>query len=283
MELDQMASMFRSAWKQGYQYSPPQLKKIVLITDKDRNKSAQILDNVKSYLSVLNDDPPEWEVVCKDDYHSVTALIERCQDWQADLIVSYRHLWNNEKGLHHSIGVYLDMLTQTTDIPVLVLPHLEDKNYAQVLQNTNEVMVITDHMAEEQSMIDYAVRLTENKGKLFLAHVEHMHVYKRYIDAISKISELNTDVAQEKIAHQLLKEPREFIAKIVEALEEGEINLEIIPLVTFGHTVKTYGELMKKHKIDLLILHTKDGDQLAMQGDAYSIAVEFTDIPLLLM
>lgn len=283
MELDQMASMFRSAWKQDYAYTPPQLKKLLLITDKDSAKSAQILENVKAYLGVLNDDPPEWRVLSKEDYHTISVLIENCQAWQPDLIISYRHLWHDEKGLNHSIGAYLDMLTQCTDIPVLVLPHLENKDYTQALNSTQEVMVITDHLAEEQGIIDYGVRLTQQQGTLFLAHVEHMHVYKRYIKAISKIPDLNTEIAEDKIANQLLKEPRELIDKIVLTLDNSDIDLNIVPLVTFGHTVKTYRELLDKHSIDLLILRTKDGDQLAMQGDAYSIAVEFTDIPLLLL
>lgn len=283
MELDQIESRFRSAWKQAYSYSPPQIKKIALITDKDAAKSELILGNVRTFLSVLSNDTPQWKVLCGDDFHLVSDLIRYCEAEKPDLIVTYRHLWSTEKGLHHSLGVYLDMLTQATDIPILVLPHLEDKDYAEVLKDTHEVMVITDHLSEDPALVNYGVRLTEEGGKLFLAHVEHMHEFKRYLKVIGKIPELNTEIAEAKIATQLLKEPRDFIEACVTNLFKEDIKREVEPLVTFGHTIKTYRELITRYKIDLLILQTKDGDQQAMHGEAYSIAVEFTDTPLLLL
>ena len=38
-----------------------------------------------------------------------------------------------------------------------------------------------------------------------------------------------------------------------------------------------------EHGIDLLVMHTKDEDQLAMHGLAYPLAIELRDIPLLLI
>jgi len=152
-----------------------------------------------------------------------------------------------------------------------------------VLKNTDEVMVITDHLAEDQRLVDYGVRLTSQGGKLFLAHVESKADYKRYIRVIGKIQDLDTEIAEKKIANQLLKEPRDFIQACTQQLEEQAIAIEVVPLVTFGHTVRSYRELLAKHNIDLLIMNTKDGEQLAMHGDAYSIAVEFTHLPLLLL
>lgn len=281
MELDQMESMFRSAYKTNYQYHNPHIQKVLLITDTSAETTEKILKNLKRYLSALG--RPDWCTLGKEDYRTVRELIDFCEQEQPDLIVTYRNLFYEEKGLSFSLGVYLDMLTQATDVPILVLPHLEDKNYESVLENTNEVMVVTDHLAGDHRLIDYGVKFTEHGGHLFLAHVEHMTDYKRYVAAISKIPELDTKVAEVKLAQQLLKEPREFIGTCKSQLDEQNIDLEIVPLITFGHTVKTYRELLQKHNIDLLILHTKDGDQLAMHGDAYSIAVEFSDLPLLLI
>ncbi len=283
MELDQAASLFRSAWKQDYLYQAPPLKNITLITDRDSAKSAEILASVQRYLAVLGPAESEWTVLTKADFQNVKDLIIACEQSPPDLIVTYRHLWTDEKDLHHSLGVYLDMLTQATSIPVLVLPHLQDKNYANVLENTDEVMVITDHLSEDQRLVDYGVRLTSRGGKLFLAHVESKVDYKRYINIIGKIPDLNTEIAEEKIANQLLKEPRDFILACTQQLAEQDLNLEVIPLVTFGHTVRSYRELLEKHQIALLVMNTKDGEQLAMHGDAYSIAVEFTHLPLLML
>ena len=44
-----------------------------------------------------------------------------------------------------------------------------------------------------------------------------------------------------------------------------------------------YKKLIEQHEVDLLLLHTKDEDQLAMHGLAYPVTVELRDIPLLLI
>ena len=50
-----------------------------------------------------------------------------------------------------------------------------------------------------------------------------------------------------------------------------------------GRLVDEYRELIAKREIDLLVLHTKDDDQLAMHGAAYALAVELRGIPLLML
>ena len=44
-----------------------------------------------------------------------------------------------------------------------------------------------------------------------------------------------------------------------------------------------YQRLIEEHKVDLLVFHTKDEDQLAMHGLAYPLAVELRHIPLLMI
>ena len=43
-----------------------------------------------------------------------------------------------------------------------------------------------------------------------------------------------------------------------------------------GRRVDEYGDIVVKREIDLLVLHTKDDDQLAMHGAAYALAVELS-------
>ena len=50
-----------------------------------------------------------------------------------------------------------------------------------------------------------------------------------------------------------------------------------------GHHLSTYKELVQKHQVDLLVMNTKDEDQLAMHGIAYPLAVELREIPLLML
>ena len=50
-----------------------------------------------------------------------------------------------------------------------------------------------------------------------------------------------------------------------------------------GHHVKEYRRLVDGHDIELLVANTKDDDQLAMHGMAYSLSIELIDVPMLLL
>ncbi len=50
-----------------------------------------------------------------------------------------------------------------------------------------------------------------------------------------------------------------------------------------GDRVEEYRRLVEDHRVDLLVLNTLDGDQLAMHGQAYPLAVELRGIPLLML
>ena len=54
-------------------------------------------------------------------------------------------------------------------------------------------------------------------------------------------------------------------------------------MVTSGHHIRTYRRLIEEHEVDLLVMNTKDEDQLAMHGLAYSLAIELRAIPLLML
>ena len=47
--------------------------------------------------------------------------------------------------------------------------------------------------------------------------------------------------------------------------------------------VEDYRQLVVAGEIDLLVMNTREVDQLAMHGLAYTLAVELSDIPLLLL
>ena len=50
-----------------------------------------------------------------------------------------------------------------------------------------------------------------------------------------------------------------------------------------GHHLADYKRLITEHNIDLLVLNTKDEDQLAMHGLAYPLVIELRSTPLLLL
>ena len=50
-----------------------------------------------------------------------------------------------------------------------------------------------------------------------------------------------------------------------------------------GHRLSEYRRLIEAHAVDLLIMNTKDDDQLAMHGMVYPLTVCLRDIPLLML
>ena len=144
-------------------------------------------------------------------------------------------------------------------------------------------MAITDHLTGDSSLVRHAVAFTEPGGTLFLTHVEDDQVFARYIDVISKIPSIDTDSAEATLRAQLLKEPREYIDSCREVLKAAGVERTVEAVVTMGHRLSEYRRLVTEHEADLLVMHTKDKDQLAMHGMAYPLAVELREIPLLLI
>ena len=66
-------------------------------------------------------------------------------------------------------------------------------------------------------------------------------------------------------------------------IEAEGLGVKIEAIVAMGDRVDEYRRLVEEHHVDLLVLNTWDGDQLAMHGQAYPLAVELRGIPLLML
>ena len=284
--VDQFESLFRSAVKEVYQYEPIAIPNFLIIADFEQAEAYAWSEQVKSFLSVLSDESESvvWDVIAGGEFDSIEGLLAIVEEKAPDMICTYRHLHSNQWKQPYSLGDYIEVLTQATAIPVMVLPHPEAKRASDhALKDTNVVMAITDHITGDNRLVNYAVRFTEQNGVLFLTHVEDQSSFDRFIDAISKIPNLDTDLARDEISKQLLKEPLDFILSCRIGLNEHQSSIHIEEIVTMGHHLSTYKELVQKHQVDLLVMNTKDEDQLAMHGIAYPLAVELREIPLLML
>ena len=105
----------------------------------------------------------------------------------------------------------------------------------------------------------------------------------RYMEIISKIPTIDTDEARATLREQLLKEPQDYINGCVEICKKAGTQVTLEHLVVFGHHLSEYKRLIEEHEVDLLVLNTKDDDQIAMHGIAYALAVELRHIPLLML
>ena len=284
-KIDQFESAFRSAAKEVFSYEPIGIDSVLVVTDLEEYPARQFGDQVRQLLSGVESlASTAWQVVHGGEFASVRDLLDLVEKHRPGLICTYRNLHSEAWKWPFTLGDHLEVLTQATTTPVLVLPHPEaQKASDHAMENTDMVMAMTDHLTGDSRLVNFAVAFTEPQGRLWLTHIEDAAVHERYIEVISKIDTIDTDDAREAIHDQLLKEPHDFIRSCREVLAQQGLSIQVEEIVTMGYHLKEYEKLVEEHKVDLLVLNTKDEEQLAMHGMAYPLAVELRMIPLLML
>jgi len=283
-KVDQFESVFRAASKSVFEFAPVQVGSILVVTDLGEYEADRLGGEVKSFLRVVADDETAWRVVHGNEFGTMPELLALVEEARPDLIVTYRHLHSTSWQWPYTLGEYVDVLTQVTTTPVIVLPHPQAQRASKhALQHTYTVMALTDHLVGDHRLVNWALRFTEPDGRLFLTNVQSEATFEQFMGIISRLPGIETDAAREQIMAQLLREPTDYIASCKEVLEEAGVRIGIESVVTVGHRLSEYAALIEEHEIDLLVFNTKDDDQLAMHGLAYPLAIELRQIPLLML
>lgn len=281
-KVDQFESIFRSALKDSFEYKPIEFRSVLIVADKAEKDLKDYVETLKQFLAVLGPDVT-WSYFHNKTNSTTVDLIDIVNEAKPDIVCTYRNLNSHAWHLPYSLGEHLDVLVQKTDAPVLVLPHPETKAYDHAMKDTTDVMAMTDHMTNNHTLVNYAVAFTQTGGSVFLSHIEDDAVFERYIDAISKIPDIETDVAREEIRARLLKDPADYIDSCENVLKEHKLPIKVKSITGFGHRISEYRKYIEKKNIDLLVMNSKDEDQLAMHGLVYPLAIELREIPLLLL
>lgn len=280
--IDQFESIFKKADKPQFALENVDLDSMLVLSDADEAQTEVFMRQVVDFLdTTLLKKEIHWHRMCGHEHRAVSDVVRRVEELKPDLVCTFRNLHAPATDYPYSLGVYLDVLSQATDIPVLVLP--SPHRQAAIPTSTSCVMAIADHLTGDHHLVSYAARLVSPQGKLLLTHVEDQTVFERYMDVIGKISSIDTDWARESIREQLLNEPRDYIRSCAQVIEQSEMPISIEELVTFGHSLLDYKHLIEQHEVDLLVLNTKEQDQLAMHGLAYPLCVELRDTPILML
>ena len=283
-KVDQFESVFRAASKSLFEYAPFHVGSILLVTDLSEYEADRLGSEIQSFLGVLADDEAVWRVVHGGEFATMPQLLELVEEARPDLIVTYRHLHSESWQWPYTLGEYVDVLTQVTTTPVIVLPHPRAERASDhALQHTSTVMALTDNLVGDHGLVNWAVHFTEPEGRLFLTHIQSETTFEHFMGIISRLPSIETDAAREHIMAQLLREPRDYIASCRDVLEQAEVRITLESVVTVGHRLSEYARLIEEHEIDLLVFNTKDDDQLAMHGLAYPLAIELRQIPLLML
>ncbi|RLB61055.1 MAG: hypothetical protein DRI90_12270 [Deltaproteobacteria bacterium] len=284
-KLDQFASAFKSAAKAVYAHTPVTMGKVMVVSDLPAERSRRFADDVTDFLRVLGDrDPVVWHEHGAKPEEDVGDLLDEIERERPDLICCYRNLHGRARSFPFSLGAHVDVLTQATTTPVLLLPlPTDDGRLVETCENTDTVLVLTDHLTGRDRLVDYALRFTSTGGTLILAHLEDDAVFERYLDTIGKIPSIDTDNARERIRSQLCKEPHDYICSVREVLAVTAPNLKVEEEVRMGHRIGDCKQLVEEGDVDLVVMNTKDAEQLAMHGLAHPIAIELRGVPLLML
>lgn len=281
--VDQFQSVFRAADKAVFRTKLPQRKRVLTVSDLEGYSAEGLHGRVQGFLACLGEDV-EWFSAAPDSSQSVRELLDLVEQNRPDLVVTYRNLHSEAWRWPFSLGVHLDVLTQATEVPVLVLPHPESGEvFDRGLTGTDRVMAVTGHLQGDDELVNEAAAVVSEGGTLWLAHVEDETDFERIMDAISKVPSIDTESARELLLAQLLKEPRDYIRRCRVGLAPHLPSLKVEEVITLGSRVSDIKDLIEAHDIQLLVLHTKDADQLAMHGLAYPLAIELRETPLLLL
>ncbi len=280
--IDQFESIFKKADKPKFQLEDVQLRNLMVVTDDDHTQTDKFTDQVVDFLDRTQlDNEITWHKVSGSEHTSVSDLLEIVKHAQPDMICTYRNLHAPASDFPYSLGVYIDVLSQVTDMPVLVLP--SPNRSGEIPTDTLNVMAIADHLTGDHHLVSYAAKLTTKGGTLFLTHVEDKVDFERFMSVISKVPSIETEAARDAILQQLLNEPHDFIKSCASVIKESGLPISIEEIITLGHSLRDYQRLIEEHNVELLVVNTKQDDQLAMHGLAYPLCVELRDTPILML
>ncbi|MDP6444533.1 MAG: hypothetical protein QGG36_22170 [Pirellulaceae bacterium] len=281
--LDQFESAFKSADKRPFQFAPVTFDSVLVVTDLNESMAGEYQSRLAVFLQRINP-APRWNVLANDALDSVDGLLERVRTESPDLICTYRNLQLPARQHPYSLGVFVDVLTQATAVPVMLTPHAERVAAdPTILPHTQTVIAITDHLLGDDRLVNHAAAFARPGGHLWLTHLEDERHFDRYIDAIGKIPAIDTDTARDELLAQLLKEPAEYIESCGRQLTAADADLVVESEVTLGSHLSDYRRLIQDHDAQLVVLNAKEEDQLAMHGMAYPLSVELRDTPLVLL
>ncbi len=283
-QLDDFESVFRAAVRAVYAPSPVTLARVLVVTDLQAVRADAYGDRARTFLAgALGSRPVRWRVTSAEEAVTVGDLLALVDSERPDLVVTYRNLHSSAWRWPYTLGDHVEVLTQVTDVPVLLLPRPEHSALETGVAHTDTVMAVTDHLAGSPRLIDWAVALTHDSGHLWLAHVEDATVLARYLDIIGKLPGIDTQAAGEAIPARLRKEATDYIESVRGVLAASHRELDVRAVVTEGRHLAVYKGLVTDHGVDLLVFDTKDDAQVAMHGLAYPLAVELRGTPLLML
>ncbi len=281
MELDNFTSQFKSAFKEGFNYSEVKVSNICLITSLGIEHSKRTQENVSSLLPEYSEQY-EWSILLDSQFASIQDMLKQIEICKPDLIVVERAIKTPEQDILYGLSPYIETITQVINTPILLLP-ANGLNLPSDKSKDTKILVAAHHLIDSQGLINWGVFFAKPNGQIYLNHIEDRHTFKRYIEVIEKIPEIDSDIATKTIYDELLKLPTEFIETVRNELASKFPEIEILGLVKISHALSEIKHAMEGKEIDLLIVNSKDPSHLAMDAMSYECAIEFKNKHILML
>ena len=221
-------------------------------------------------------------LIPREQSRSLDKLIELLDSHSVDLICTYRNLHTPYGAFPYTLGGHVEVLTQVCETPILLTARPERLGGAR-MEAPQRVMALTDHFEEHPHLIDAATSMLKEPGALILSHVEDSATFEHYMKAISKIPSIDTDQARGEIERQLMSSAESYINHTRDAIASVHPHVQVIGEVKMGHQIAEHTALVAEHRVDLLVIDTKDEDQLAMHGLSHPLSIELSELPLLML
>ena len=280
--IDQFESAFRATLRQEFELAPPVFEKILVITDEeaDPDQGRKMLSSAMA----LFPSAAELELHMLTMDAPIAATLELVAEKAPDLVVTHRGLASPSWRQPYTIGENLEVLTQVAAPPVLALAH--PLIATPRMDAPRKVLALTEELAGNSDLVNAALALTPEDGQLVLCHVENTRSFERFLDVIAKLPSIDTKRAREEISARLAKEPTDFAKSVSDKLAASAASgaaPEVTVHITRGAHTRDYVELVELEAPDLVVMGTRDADQLAMHGMAHALAIELGTMPMLLL
>ena len=99
------------------------MRSALLVTDLPREEAERYGARAQRLFRALEQyGPVECRVVSGEEFHTVADIMQMIHDFQASMVGLYRSLKTESRNYPYTLGTIVDVITQATDIPVLLLP-----------------------------------------------------------------------------------------------------------------------------------------------------------------
>ncbi|MDE0757742.1 MAG: hypothetical protein OSB45_06235 [Pseudomonadales bacterium] len=256
----------------------------VLVLSDSGNSGRNFLKRIQNFISTGDlAQTPEFTELKLPVPGSRSDFLNSIETQSADLMVTHHHLFETFTDPNLGLGTYLETLLQSSPIPLMIVPHYLDPGLAPATEKLEDVLVISDHFSNSDELINWSAEFVSNSGALWLTHVESEVDFERYMQAIARIPELDTETARTTLCRELLHESMSYIQNCKQQLAKTNPALAVELLACMGQPLHTYRQWLCSDKHELLVIPALAEDRFAQRALTGQLASEYPHIALLIV